>query len=364
MSAPPHSQTILTGSFQNPSSSQIQGQRPPYHQGILTGAFHTSKQIHGQHPPHRQAILTPAVRPSSRKQVQGQHPPHPQAILTRVVGPPLNRQHHDQHPPHPQTNLTAAFRPPSSKQFHAQRPSHLQAILASSSKQIQGQHVPHPHAILRTRDVSQHPIEGVLVLLHNSRLPRPGDVGYFLAGHVLVVDPLRFLPPPCALLTSDAVLDLFQFFDRWHKCASATTPAVRDSFLTSQEMIFVSDYRAASDEILDPEYHEQPFDPVGELLNYIMNTPMENEGVKIFPNQAIASVADLFALFNKMPIRVSEIHEGLRETIKPRIRFIKGTAVAAFEIACIRFERNSELAANAQQRIVTTYPSAKRVRRL
>ncbi|RPD68869.1 hypothetical protein L226DRAFT_617226 [Lentinus tigrinus ALCF2SS1-7] len=234
---------------------------------------------------------------------------------------------------------------------------------------------------------------GVPIILHTyiPRLPEPGDIGYFLNGHVQIIDGLRFVPaaPQYTGLTTGTVLDMFCFVDEWHRSAQARSPAVCEFSLTSKEMIFVSWYDSwtqarahsvqegliryykirrrwfppspgkcgnvtcepvfptrvfrygGSDSAKDPEYVKQPFDPVDEPLTYLLSTPIVDcDGAMTFPaNKAVASVDDLFALFGSaenIP-RVSEIHDALRES-RPRSRFIKWTDVAAFERTCEEFE--------------------------
>ncbi|RDX48456.1 hypothetical protein OH76DRAFT_1404717 [Lentinus brumalis] len=84
---------------------------------------------------------------------------------------------------------------------------------------------------------------------------------------------------------------------------------------------------------------EKPFDPVNVLLRYIL--------LRIpFAQMAIASTEDFFALFKN----ASTIPTTTRETwfallrLRPSVRFIKGTWVAALEIACLQIERETALA--------------------
>ena len=106
-----------------------------------------------------------------------------------------------------------------------------------------------------SRYTYQRRVEGVPILLHTPRLPKAGDIGYFVNGHVLLVDSLRFVPPRCTSITRETVLDMFAFVDRWHKTASESTPTVVANSLTTKEMIFVSNYRAL------PQAASAPPDP-------------------------------------------------------------------------------------------------------
>ncbi|KAI0701531.1 hypothetical protein C8T65DRAFT_741678 [Cerioporus squamosus] len=83
---------------------------------------------------------------------------------------------------------------------------------------------------------------------------------------------------------------------------------------------------------------EKPFDPVNVLLRYILlRLP--------FAQMAIASTQDFFALFKNadVPTSTRETWLALLRLI-PSVRFIKGTWVAALEVACEEIERNTELA--------------------
>ncbi|TFK87415.1 hypothetical protein K466DRAFT_599488, partial [Polyporus arcularius HHB13444] len=490
---PSHPPAPPADAIHTPSSKHVQGQLPPRPQIPVAGTCPatSSNQTSYDFPSRPPATPADAVPESSSKQSQHPLPPHPQLTVSEAYPATSSNQVSHQLPSRPLVPPADAFPAPSSKQnqnellprhratlapcalpvvstkSQQQRPLSIQALLVDNtvhtpaSKQIQNQHPPRPEVApagtLPTAPSSQqiqsqqpHPettltgkfqkaqvyqrrIEGVPVLLHSSHIPLPGDVGYFLNGHVVVIEPpLQFITPRWSLVTRETVLDLFQSFEQWHESASSTTPEVRASSLTSKEMIFVLDFRAtgaasASGALADPPsqpasgasklptggggvafpqghihyykirrrwlpgqcnttchsvfptrslgykvendgvtYQEQPFDPVDELLTYIMNTPTDRDGVLCVPDKAIASVADLFALFKSfatMPNSIKAIHENLRK-IEPRIRFIKGTQVAAFELACLQFERNSELSVKSQHSIARTDPPAERLRRL